>query len=172
MMGKGCGKQQGGFSGAQSSCCLGHALCLRLILRPLAAVYGLAVRVRTVLYEKGWLARRKLPCRVISVGNLTVGGTGKTPMVIWITERLLAQGLRVAVLSRGYRRQSREPFLLVSDGRTVLAGISDAGDEPHLIARRCPSAVVAVGADRYRLGRWVLERFPIDCLVLDDGFQH
>jgi tetraacyldisaccharide 4'-kinase len=106
------------------------------------------------------------------VGNLTAGGTGKTPVVIWLAQRLLARGVRVGVLSRGYRRRSRQPFLLVSDGRTILAGAAEAGDEPHLIARLCPGAVVAVGAHRYRLGCLVLERFPIDCFLLDDGFQH
>ncbi len=147
-------------------------------LRALALPYGLAVRVRTVFYEKGWLPCRRLSCRVISVGNLTVGGTGKTPVVIWLVESLLARGLRVGVLSRGYKRKRGEEFLLVSDGTTVLAGPAEAGDEPHLIARRCPKAIVAVGADRYKLGRWVQDRFPqgqgqgIDCFVLDDGFQH
>src|SRR5881296_404202 len=145
---------------------------LRWPLRALAWPYGLAVRARAALYERGWLPRRSLPCRVVSVGNLTVGGTGKTPVVILILEWLLARGMRVAVLSRGYRRQSQAPFLLVSDGRTILVGPAEAGDEPHLIAQRCPGAVVAVGADQYRLGRWVLERFPIDCFLLDDGFQH
>ncbi|MBI4402079.1 MAG: tetraacyldisaccharide 4'-kinase [Nitrospirae bacterium] len=141
-------------------------------LLTLAFPYGLAVRTRAWLYEQGWLPRRRLPCRVVSVGNLTVGGTGKTPVVIWIAEWLLARGKRVGVLSRGYRRQSRAPRLLVSNGRAVLAGPAEAGDEPYLIARRCPGAVVAVGADRYQLGRWVLEQFPIDCFMLDDGFQH
>jgi tetraacyldisaccharide 4'-kinase len=110
---------------------------------------------------------------VVSVGNLTVGGTGKTPVVIWLVEALQRRGHRVAVLSRGYKRQNGSSFALVSDGTTVLAGPAEAGDEPHLIAKRCPGAVVAVGADRYRLGRWVLERFPqVDDFVLDDGFQH
>lgn len=147
--------------------------CLvRWVLRLLAVPYGLAVRIRAALYRHGWLPTRKLPCRVLSVGNLTVGGTGKTPVVIWLVERLLARGQKVGVLSRGYRRTSRKPVLLVSDGNTMLAGPAEAGDEPYLIAQRCPGSVVAVGADRYRLGRWVLERFPIDCFVLDDGFQH
>lgn len=134
--------------------------------------YGLASRLRTGLYRRGWLTTRRLPCRVVSVGNLTVGGTGKTPVVIYLAEWLLSQGKRVGVLSRGYRRQSRAPQLLVSDGRRLLAGPAEAGDEPYLIAKRCPRAVVAVGADRYELGRWLLERFPIDCFLLDDGFQH
>lgn len=150
----------------------GEAKFLRGWLLPLAFVYGLAVRARAALYRSGWLSRRTLPCRVVSVGNLTVGGTGKTPVVIWLVEWLQARGRRVGVLSRGYRRQSRASALLVSDGRRILAGPAEAGDEPHLIARRCPGAVVAVGPDRYQVGRWVLERFPVDCFVLDDGFQH
>lgn len=142
------------------------------LLRFLSWPYGAAVRIRAWLYAAGWLPTWRLPCRVISVGNLTVGGTGKTPVVIWLAQSLLARGLRVGVLSRGYKRQSDDEFLLVSDGTTVLAGPADAGDEPHLIASRCPGAVVAVGADRYGTGQWLLRRFPLDCVVLDDGFQH
>lgn len=93
-------------------------------------------------------------------------------MVIALAEWLMACGKRVGVLSRGYRRQAPSEQVLVSDGTQVLAGPTEAGDEPYLIARRCPGAVVAVGADRYRLGRWVLDRFPLDVLLLDDGFQH
>jgi tetraacyldisaccharide 4'-kinase len=109
---------------------------------------------------------------VLSVGNLTLGGTGKTPVVIWLADWLLSQGKRVAILSRGYRRTSRDPYLLVSNGERLLVGPNEGGDEPFLIAQRCPKAIVAVGADRYELGNWVLDRFPVDCLVLDDGFQH
>ena len=137
-----------------------------------AIPYGFVMQLRTRCYERGWLAQRKLPVPVISVGNLTLGGTGKTPVVILLTEWLLAQGRRVAILSRGYCRTSQEPFLLVSDGARLLAGPLEAGDEPFLMAQRCPKAIVAVGADRYELGKWVLDRFSIDCLVLDDGFQH
>src|SRR5262249_6696242 len=115
---------------------------------------------------------RRLPVPVLSIGNLTLGGTGKTPVVIVLTEWLLAQGKRVAILSRGYRRTSTDLRLLVSDGERLLVGPNEAGDEPFLIAQRCPKAIVAVGADRYQLGEWVLHRFPVDCLVLDDGFQH
>ena len=127
-------------------------------LRMLAVPYGLTVLARAACYKRGWLPRRRLSCRVISVGNLTVGGTGKTPVVIWLVGSLLAKGLRVGVLSRGYKREREDQFLLVSDGTTVLAGPAEAGDEPHLIATRCGRAVVAVGADRYRLGRWEIGR--------------
>lgn len=134
--------------------------------------YEFAARVRLWCYEQGWFRALRLPRPVISVGNLTVGGTGKTPVVMHLVERLREQGKRVAVLSRGYRRTSQAPQLLVSDGERVLVGPEEAGDEPYLIARRCPGAVVAVGADRYALGQWLLSRLPVDCFLLDDGFQH
>ncbi len=137
-----------------------------------AGLYGLIIRFRLWCYRKGWLTTTRLPCRVVSVGNLTVGGTGKTPIVILLTERLLAKGRRVAILSRGYKRTGKTPRLLVSDGSRILVGPLEAGDEPFLMAQRCPHAIVAVGADRAALGQWVLEQHPIDCIVLDDGFQH
>ena len=137
-----------------------------------AIPYGVVARLRVLLYDWGWFAQRKLPVPVLSVGNLTLGGTGKTPVVIVLVDWLLAQGKRVAILSRGYRRTSTDPYLLVSDGERLLVSPKEAGDEPFLMAQRCPKAIVAVGADRYALGDWVLNRFSVDCLVLDDGFQH
>ncbi|ULA68690.1 MAG: Tetraacyldisaccharide 4'-kinase [Nitrospira sp.] len=141
-------------------------------LRWVGYPYELAARLRLWGYEQGWFQTHRLPRPVISIGNLTVGGTGKTPVVMHVVDRLIAQGKRVAILSRGYRRRSKAPQVLVSDGRQVLVGPEEAGDEPYLMARRCPQAVVAVGADRYSLGQWVLSRLPVDCFVLDDGFQH
>lgn len=143
-----------------------------LLLRALSVPYGWVTQCRNSLYDRGWVSQRRLPCRVVSIGNLTVGGTGKTPVTIAVTDALLAAGHRVAVLSRGYRRRSRAPRVMVSDGHKILVGPDEAGDEPFLIAQRCPGAVVAVGADRYQLGRWVLTQCPLDYVVLDDGFQH
>lgn len=137
-----------------------------------AIPYGVLARLRALLYYWSWLAQRRLPVPVLSVGNLTLGGTGKTPVVILLVDWLLAQGKRVGILSRGYRRTSTDPYLLVSNGERLLVGPNEAGDEPFLMAEHCPRAIVAVGANRFKLGQWVLERFPIDCLVLDDGFQH
>lgn len=137
-----------------------------------AIPYGLLSLLRAALYRWGWLSQRKLPVFVVSVGNLTVGGTGKTPLVIRLAEWLLASGKRVAILSRGYRRTGSAPMLLVSNGDQLLVSAEEAGDEPYLMAQRCPKAIVAVGADRYAVGRWVLDKFPIDCVLLDDGFQH
>jgi len=137
-----------------------------------AIPYGVVARLRVLLYDLGWFAQGRLPVPVLSVGNLTLGGTGKTPVVIMLADWLLAGGKRVAILSRGYRRTSTDQYVLVSNGRDLLVGPHEAGDEAFLMARRCAKAIVAVGADRYELGDWLLNRFPIDCLVLDDGFQH
>lgn len=137
-----------------------------------AALYEWVVRARMWAYDRSWKKQSRLPCRVVSVGNMTVGGTGKTPMVILLTEWLQAQGQRVAVLSRGYKRESTAAHLLVSDGTQVLVGPAEAGDEPYLIATRCPRAIVAVGADRAAVGRWLLDQWPLDWIVLDDAFQH
>ncbi len=134
--------------------------------------YGWVARLRAALYETGWLRATKLPCPVVSVGNLTLGGSGKTPVTIFLAQWLMARGRRVAVLSRGYRRSSSTPCLLVSDGRDILVGPVESGDEPYLIASRCRGAVVAVGPDRAQVGRWVLERFQVDYAILDDGYQH
>ncbi len=141
-------------------------------LYAVALFYGLIVRFRLWFYRSGWISSSRVPCPVVSVGNLTVGGTGKTPVVILLTEWLQAKGRRVAVLSRGYKRTSRPPHVLVSNGAQLLAGPAEAGDEPFLIARRCPQAIVAVGTDRAALSRWVLQQYAVDCIVLDDGFQH
>jgi tetraacyldisaccharide 4'-kinase len=145
---------------------------LRISFIPLSWGYGAVVRLRAGLYRAGLFTRRRLPCRVVSIGNLTVGGTGKTPVTILVASFLTEKGYRVGVLSRGYRRSGGRDMALVSDGRNLLLGPDKGGDEPFLIARRCAQAVVAVGADRFQLGQWVLRQIPLDVLVLDDGFQH
>jgi len=134
--------------------------------------YRFAVSARLWLYKQEWMKSKRLPCPVVSVGNLSVGGTGKTPMTMWVAQYVAARGKKVAILSRGYRRHSRETFLLVSNGKEILVSQNEAGDEPFLMATCCPGVIVAVGANRYELGRWVLDRLAIDCFVLDDGFQH
>src|SRR3989441_93652 len=141
-------------------------------LVPLSHLYGLAMRVRATLYERGLLKRQSLPCRVISVGNLTVGGTGKTPVVIALAAALRDRGRKVGVISRGYKRRSGTSILEISDGRMLRGHPEDSGDEPFLIAQRCPGVSVAVGADRPRVGRDLGDCFGLDTLVLDDGFQH
>ncbi len=135
-------------------------------------LYGMIVRIRRMAYQRKWLRKHYLPKPVVSVGNLTVGGTGKTPFVIWLAKFLHAKGKRVAILSRGYGRQDPSTYLMVSDGQGHVKEWRVSGDEPILIANHCPWAIVAVGSDRFRLGEWVLEQTSCDCFLLDDGFQH
>lgn len=109
---------------------------------------------------------------MISVGNLTVGGTGKTPVVIDLARRLIARGHKVAVLSRGYGRKSKAPHLVVSDGSTLSATPQDAGDEPYLMALSVPGLIVIVGSKRLETQSIAVEKFGADVILLDDGFQH
>jgi tetraacyldisaccharide 4'-kinase len=128
--------------------------------------------MRNRLYERSYLGIHRLPTSVISVGNLTIGGSGKTPLVAHVSRFYLSKGNRVAVLSRGYRRQGSSPFLVVSDGQNVLAGVAEAGDEPLELVRSVQGLVVAVGGDRFRTGLEVVRGLGPHLFVLDDGFQH
>jgi len=141
-------------------------------LNVLSLPYRLAVASRNRLYDKGVFRQERLPCPVIGVGNLTVGGTGKTPTVILLANALRGRGLRPAVLSRGYGGNARTPVNIVSDGYRILVDWRQAGDEPLLIARMTPGVPVLTGARRSLTGAAALERFGADCLVLDDAFQH
>lgn len=141
-------------------------------LVPLASLYGLAMKARAALYARGLLTQYTLPCRVISVGNLTVGGTGKTPVVIALALALRDRGRRVGVVSRGYKRSSADEIVEASDGQTVRGDPNETGDEPLLIAQRCPGVPVAVGADRPSVGRHLIGRHHLDTLIMDDGYQH
>lgn len=134
---------------------------LRALLLPVSVFFERVALLRARLYAENFLRQRRLAGRVISVGNLTVGGTGKTPMVLWLAERLLADGKRVAILTRGYRG-SRQP-----DTRGILLS-----DEVALVRARLGGKVqFGIGADRYAQGA-MLERHGVEWFVLDDGFQH
>lgn len=133
--------------------------------------YYLAVSARALLYRNGLLKTKHLPVRVISVGNLTTGGVGKTPMVISLARSLGMEGKKVGVISRGYGRKDPYTLLVVTDGNTLMAGPDEAGDEPVLIAVSVPRAAVIVCADRYRAGLHAVEKLGCDVLILDDGFQ-
>jgi tetraacyldisaccharide 4'-kinase len=132
----------------------------------LSGIYGGVVGARNALYDRSWLRSRSLQGSVISVGNLSAGGSGKTPFVILLGELLKARGVRFDVLSRGYGRKTRG-VLLVDPGGLPR----DFGDEPLLIARRLQAPVV-VGEDRYEAGRFAESRFGAQIHLLDDGFQH
>ena len=129
-------------------------------------------RLRAAAYRRGLFPRDRPRGPVVSVGNLSVGGSGKTPVVRRVAELLHHAGHRVAVLSRGYGGRFRGDALVVSDGTDVLAGAAEAGDEPVMLAQSLPGVVVAVGPRRDRVGRAVEARFGRCVHVLDDGFQH
>ena len=145
---------------------------LILLLAPFSLLYGLIVMLRNRLFDRGFVTSERLPGRVISVGNLTVGGTGKTPMVIYLAEMLRANGYRPVVLSRGYGGTSKHPVNVVSKGDEPLMGHHEAGDEPVLIANTLRGVPVLTGPRRALTGDWALKNLDVDALILDDGFQH
>lgn len=136
-----------------------------------AKLYELGVRARVALYENNIFKTRRLNAPVISAGNLTVGGAGKTPCVAFLARLLRDEGRDVAVLSRGYKRES-EGRVEVSDGKEILCGPREAGDEPYLLAKSCPGVRVVVDRDRYAAGKWLEERAAVSVFILDDGYQH
>ena len=142
------------------------------LLRLFSYPYALILRLRALGFRLGLLRSYRLSCPVISVGNITLGGTGKTPMVAWIAGELMRRGKRVAVLSRGYGGSARGALRIVSDGKSVLATPEEAGDEPCLLAAKLPGLMVVIGADRYRAGLRALAELKPDLVILDDGFQH
>ena len=148
------------------------ALVLKLLLVPFALLYSLALRIRALLYQTGLLTTNHLPCPVISIGNITVGGTGKTPATMLIAGALQQRGYRVAVLSRGYGGSLEGQIAVVSDGVSLFLTAEQAGDEPCLLAQTVPGLMVVIGSDRYRAGLLALEQLKPDVLLLDDGFQH
>ncbi|MCP3101390.1 tetraacyldisaccharide 4'-kinase [Myxococcus sp. K15C18031901] len=147
---------------------------LRALLSPLTVVswaYASAVGLRGALYDWGVLrAERVEGLRVVSVGNLNVGGTGKTPAVLHLADLLVREGRKVGILTRGYGRRSQEPVTFTGAG--PLPSVEDAGDEPLLLARRCPSVRLFVGADRVTSAYRARDEFGLDTVLLDDGFQH
>jgi len=146
-------------------------LMVLLLLLP-SYVYGAVMLLRAWCYKYGLCKVRRLPRPVISVGNLTVGGTGKTPVTAWIARQLLEQGLQVVVLSRGYGGSLEGQVAVVADGQNLLLTPDQCGDEPYLLASTIPGLMVVIGSDRYQAGQLAMERLRPDVFLLDDGFQH
>lgn len=136
-------------------------------------LYGAAIKVRRALYERKIFRAENLGATTISVGNVTVGGTGKTPLVAFIAAVLAENGEKVCILSRGYKRENARARVLVSDGKKILAGVRQAGDEPFELANKLlGKALVVSDANRAAAGKWARKRFGATAFVLDDGFQH
>ncbi len=144
--------------------------------RPFSSIYACIMKIRAFCYEKGLFSVGKLPCPVISIGNLTLGGTGKTPHVLAVADHLAKKGLRVAVVTRGYgAKEKKMPFVVFNDGE-VTGTSTRCGDEAFMLsealsARGIKNALVIVDADRYRGGRLACE-LSAQVILLDDGFQH
>jgi len=150
-----------------------------LHLAPLAALftvlswfYRLGHTAKLLAYRQGWMRSSRLGCPVISVGNLTLGGTGKTPMVEKIARLLKDGGRRPVILSRGYGGSSPRAVNVVSDGQRILQSAAEAGDEPLLLAKKLGDVAVVTGPDRRQTGRYAIDHLAADVLILDDGYQH
>ena len=166
----------------------GRANALKFVLGGFARIYERAVQTRLGLYRRRFMRAQELGCPVVSIGNLTVGGTGKTPVAEMLARELQKRGRRVAILSRGYKSVPR-PFMqrlrnrlfkhldlfpprIVSDGNRVLLDSRRAGDEPHMLAKNLPGVCVLVDKDRVKSGLHALRHFDSDLLLLDDGLQY
>ena len=159
-----------------------------LFLMPFSFVFSAIVRLRLFLFTNRIILKNKpLDCLVVVVGNLTVGGTGKTPVVEKFAKELLEKKRKVAILSRGYKSRKKsvprnfdnwfglkdnEPPKVVSDGKEIFFNSEDAGDEPYMLARNLPGVVVLTDKNRVKAGRYAIENFGVDTVILDDGFQY
>lgn len=146
---------------------------MSLALAPLGLLYGAITRARLALYRRGALAVQRVDAPVISVGNITAGGTGKTPLVEWLARRVADEDKRVCVLTRGYGRADARQRVVVADNERVLADARAGGDEPRLLAERLRGrAAVVADADRVAAARWAQAALGSEVFILDDGFQH
>ena len=148
------------------------SIFLKALATLIAWFYDKVIVLRNLLFDLGVIRSHRLNCPVISVGNLTVGGTGKTPMVIWLARFLSENGWRVGIVSRGYGGAESGRVIIVSDGESILADSGLSGDEAQLLARRLPGIPVFCSTKRVKAGKVAVEEFKCEVLILDDGFQH
>ncbi|EFK08863.1 tetraacyldisaccharide 4'-kinase [delta proteobacterium NaphS2] len=142
------------------------------VLASFSWLYALAQGLRYAAYGLGILKKKKLPGLVVSVGNITVGGTGKTPAVALLSKWAVSRNIKVCIISRGYGGNYKSPVLEVSDGRQVLADSRLAGDEPVLLAEKVPGCPVVLSKKRYLAGMHARRKFASELFIIDDGFQH
>ena len=147
-------------------------LSLASVLYTISLFYGFGQKLREFAYRQRLLPSHQLPCKVICIGNLTVGGTGKTPMTMHVAQEIKRLGYNTAIVSRGYRGGAEGRGGIVSDGQSIHMGPEQAGDEPFMIAHSLRGIPVIVGKNRYAAGMLAVNKFQSDVIVLDDGFQH
>jgi tetraacyldisaccharide 4'-kinase len=138
---------------------------------PFLWLYRAVVAIRNFCYDRSIFKSKKISAFVISIGNLSMGGTGKTPLTIFLAKALRDQGWKVAIVARGYRRE-KSGLVVVSDGKQILADMAEAGDEPLLMAQACNGILVIVDRQKLNAARAAVERFAPDIILVDDGFQH
>ena len=144
---------------------------LRIIVSPFAPIYWILIFLRNYFYDHGFAKVKSLGIPVISIGNLTLGGTGKTPMTIFIAQHFKSRGKKVGILSRGYKRESKGTKL-VTDGVEILNDFKHYGDEPYLMAKKTKNIPIVVDKNRFRGGEYLINHFNLDLIILDDGYQH
>ena len=135
-------------------------------------LYSWGVQLKLALYRSGTLQQHRLPATVISIGNITVGGTGKTPTAQMMAQMIREMGYKVVILNRGYRAHWQAEIGLVSDGRKIYMTAHEAGDEAYLLAKTLPGIPVVIGKDRSISGRYAVEKLGAQVIILDDGYQH
>ncbi len=140
--------------------------------RIFSPLYAAAMRFRAFLYLRGVFKQHRLPVFVISVGNISIGGTGKTPFVQSLATKVLHLGLKPAIVSRGYGGRAKGQINIVSDGKDIFLNATEAGDEPRLLAENLPGVPVLTGIKRSIPGRYAVDSLGAECVILDDGFQH
>lgn len=144
----------------------------KYILFPLALFYWVVVFWRNLFYNLNFFTIKKVPCKVISVGNISVGGTGKTPTVIYLASLLGKLGKKVAILSRGYGRNTKGLVLASEGGGGLLCNWKECGDEPYMMAEKLTNVPILVDENRYRGSLYLVKRFNPEIIIMDDGFQH
>ena len=143
----------------------------KIISSLLTLLYKVLVSVRIFFYKVQILSTKSLKCKIISIGNITIGGAGKTPTVEYLSKLLQSKGYKVGIISRGYKRKSKST-LIVTDGIDKPESWEDVGDEPFLLAHKLDNVPIVVGASRYESGAIMIEKFQPDVILIDDGFQH
>ncbi|MBD5402630.1 tetraacyldisaccharide 4'-kinase [bacterium] len=143
------------------------------ILKFCSLFYGFGSRMKNFFYDKKLIKSKRVPAFVISIGNMTTGGVGKTPVVAEIAKYLIMQGFKVAIISRGYGgRLNNKKVNMISDGTTIYYDAVQAGDEPYLLSESVPGCYVFTCKNRYNAAKYAIDRFGVQYIILDDGFQH